>query len=115
MKELREIPTENLVAARRISAVKATETDGNMGKKKQKTSNKKKQQQQQKKQQAAGPYLYVSARRGNKKTGFRYGIPRFRNLKTRRRLRKCVIPETDICQKHVKKCSSSVVNVATET
>ena len=42
-------------------------------------------------------------------------IPRFRNLKTRWWLRKYVIPETDICQKHVKKFSGSVVNVATET
>ena len=35
-------------------------------------------------QAAAGPYLHVSARRGNKKkTDFRHGIPRFRNIKTR--------------------------------
>ena len=51
MKELREIPTENLVAARRIYAVKATETDGNMGKKQKKQKTKQKQQQQQQQQQ----------------------------------------------------------------
>ena len=34
-------------------------------------------------QAAAGPYLHVSAGRGNKKKGFRYRIPRFLNIKTR--------------------------------
>ena len=56
--------------------------NGNGRKHGKKTKTKQNKTKKKTNRQVAEPYLYVSARRGNKKTGFRYGIPRFRNLKT---------------------------------
>ena len=101
-KNKEKFPLKNLVSAKYQSFWTYLRSNGNR-RKHRKTS------------RVAGPYLHVSASRTNEITGFRYGISRFRNINTRWRLRKYVIPETEICRKHVKKCSGSVENAATET